>query len=63
MLLRLITFHECKLGIRLVIFLYTIRECISCSEESAAEALVSGEFWQVASWVLLAEMLVCDTGI
>lgn len=62
MLPKLIMFHECKLGSRLVIFLYTICECISCSEESVAEALVSWEFQQVASWVLLAEVLICNTG-
>ena len=62
-LMKLITFHERKLGTRVVIVLYTICECISHSEESAAEALVSWEFQQIASWVLLAEMLICNTGV
>jgi len=63
LLLKLVTFCECKGGARLVSFLCMICECISCLEESAAEALFSWEFQQVASWVLLAEMLIHNTGI
>lgn len=56
-------FRGCKLGARLVVFLCTVCESISCSEESAAEALVSWEFQQGSSCVLLSEMLVCKAGI
>lgn len=62
-LLELITFHKCKLGTRLVIFLYAICEYISCSEESVAKALASWEVQQVTSWALQAEMFICNTGI
>ncbi|KAJ7405047.1 hypothetical protein WISP_142092 [Willisornis vidua] len=51
MLLELITFHKCKLFSGFVIFLNAICESISWSEESAAEALVSWVFQQVANWV------------